>query len=167
MDDDGMVTASAGGRPAHRAEVHLRPAQLPEPHRRDAHPGAPPAPGGTGRPLRRADRGGRPLRPVALLRGAPARPRDARRQAGTATASRVYRGNVIYLSTFSKILAPGLRLAWVVAPPEVIRQLVQAKQGADLHTSDLYPDDRLRGGPRRLPRPHVGLSAACTASGAT
>jgi 2-aminoadipate transaminase len=48
---------------------------------------------------------------------------------------RCYRGNVIYLSTFSKILAPGLRLAWVIAPPEVIRKLVQAKQGADLHTA--------------------------------
>lgn len=48
-----------------------------------------------------------------------------------------YRGNVIYLSTFSKILAPGLRLAWVVAPPEVIAKLVQAKQGADLHTATL------------------------------
>lgn len=46
-----------------------------------------------------------------------------------------YRGNVIYLSTFSKTLAPGLRLAWVVAPPDVIRKLVQAKQGTDLHTS--------------------------------
>jgi 2-aminoadipate transaminase len=46
-----------------------------------------------------------------------------------------YRGNVIYLSTFSKILAPGIRLAWVIAPPEVVRKLVQAKQGADLHTS--------------------------------
>ena len=46
-----------------------------------------------------------------------------------------YTGNVIYLSTFSKILTPGLRLAWVVAPPEVIRKLVQAKQGADLHTA--------------------------------
>jgi len=46
-----------------------------------------------------------------------------------------YRGNVIYLSTFSKIMAPGIRLAWVIAPPEVIRKLVQAKQGADLHTS--------------------------------
>ncbi len=46
-----------------------------------------------------------------------------------------YRGNVIYLSTFSKILAPGLRLAWIIAPPEVIRKLVQAKQGADLHTA--------------------------------
>ncbi len=47
----------------------------------------------------------------------------------------IYSGNVIYTSTFSKILAPGLRLAWVVAPSEVIRKLVQAKQGADLHTS--------------------------------
>jgi 2-aminoadipate transaminase len=47
----------------------------------------------------------------------------------------VYRGNVIYLSTFSKILAPGIRLGWVVAPPEVIGKLVQAKQGADLHTA--------------------------------
>ena len=46
-----------------------------------------------------------------------------------------YGGNVIYLSTFSKILSPGIRLAWVVAPPQVIRKLVQAKQGADLHTS--------------------------------
>ena len=46
-----------------------------------------------------------------------------------------YRGNVIYLSTFSKILAPGLRLGYVIAPPEVIRKLVLAKQGADLHTA--------------------------------
>ncbi len=46
-----------------------------------------------------------------------------------------YTGNVIYLSTFSKILAPGLRLAWVIAPVEVIRKLTQAKQGADLHTA--------------------------------
>jgi 2-aminoadipate transaminase len=49
--------------------------------------------------------------------------------------STCYRGNVIYLSTFSKILAPGIRLAWVIAPPEVIKKLVQAKQGTDLHTS--------------------------------
>ena len=44
-------------------------------------------------------------------------------------------GNVIYLSTFSKTLAPGLRLGWIVAPPEVIAKLVQLKQGSDLHTS--------------------------------
>lgn len=46
-----------------------------------------------------------------------------------------YHGNVVYLSTFSKILAPGIRLAWVVATPEIIQKLVMAKQGADLHTS--------------------------------
>ncbi|MFQ6117767.1 MAG: PLP-dependent aminotransferase family protein, partial [Candidatus Bipolaricaulia bacterium] len=46
-----------------------------------------------------------------------------------------YSGNVVYLSTFSKTLAPGLRLGWVIAPVEVIERLVQAKQGADLHTS--------------------------------
>jgi 2-aminoadipate transaminase len=46
-----------------------------------------------------------------------------------------YHGNVIYLSTFSKILSPGIRLGWVIAPPEVIRKLVQAKQGTDLHTA--------------------------------
>ncbi|NOH00985.1 MAG: PLP-dependent aminotransferase family protein [Chloroflexi bacterium] len=46
-----------------------------------------------------------------------------------------YTGNVIYLSTFSKLLAPGLRLAWVIAPPNVIRKLVMTKQAADLHTS--------------------------------
>jgi 2-aminoadipate transaminase len=46
-----------------------------------------------------------------------------------------YHGNVIYLSTFSKTIAPGIRLAWIVAPKEVIRKIVQAKQGADLHTS--------------------------------
>jgi len=46
-----------------------------------------------------------------------------------------YTGNVIYLSTFSKILAPGIRLAWVIAPEEVIHKLVQSKQGADLNTA--------------------------------
>jgi 2-aminoadipate transaminase len=44
-------------------------------------------------------------------------------------------GNVIYLSTFSKTLAPGLRLGWIVAPPDVITKMIQLKQGADLHTS--------------------------------
>ncbi len=49
----------------------------------------------------------------------------------------LYSGNVIYLSTFSKTLAPGLRLGWIIAPVEVTRKLVQAKQGTDLHTSTL------------------------------
>jgi 2-aminoadipate transaminase len=44
-------------------------------------------------------------------------------------------GNVIYLSTFSKTLAPGIRLAWIVAPEDVVSKLVLLKQAADLHTS--------------------------------
>jgi len=43
--------------------------------------------------------------------------------------------NVIYLSTFSKTLCPGLRVGWVVAHHDVINQMVTAKQGTDLHTS--------------------------------
>lgn len=53
------------------------------------------------------------------------------------TAETPYDGNVLYLSTFSKTLSPGLRLGWIIAPPEVITRLGQAKQGVDLHTSTL------------------------------
>ena len=49
----------------------------------------------------------------------------------------LHKENAIYLSTFSKTLAPGLRLGWIVAPEQVIAKLVQAKQGADLHTGGL------------------------------
>ncbi len=46
----------------------------------------------------------------------------------------LHKENVIYLSTFSKTLAPGIRIGWVTAPSKIISKLVQAKQGADLHT---------------------------------
>ncbi len=44
-------------------------------------------------------------------------------------------GYVIYLSSFSKILFPGLRLGWIAAPRPVVRQLALAKQSVDLHSN--------------------------------
>lgn len=44
-------------------------------------------------------------------------------------------GLVIYLSTFSKTIAPGLRVAWLVAEPKIYSKLVVAKQATDLHTN--------------------------------
>jgi 2-aminoadipate transaminase len=44
---------------------------------------------------------------------------------------------VIYLGTFSKILSPGIRLGWVVAPPPVLEKIVLGKGAADLCTSTL------------------------------
>ncbi len=44
-------------------------------------------------------------------------------------------GRVIYLSTFSKILAPGFRIAWVIAAEEVMRKLALCKQAQDLCTA--------------------------------
>jgi 2-aminoadipate transaminase len=45
--------------------------------------------------------------------------------------------HVVYLSTFSKTLAPGLRVGWAALPEALTTRFVQAKQGMDLHTSSL------------------------------
>jgi 2-aminoadipate transaminase len=43
----------------------------------------------------------------------------------------------ILLGTFSKTISPGLRVGWIVAPDQVMKKLIIAKQASDLHTSRL------------------------------
>ena len=56
---------------------------------------------------------------------------DAASRGGSA-----YDGPVIYLGTLSKSLAPGLRVGWAVAAPEIIRMLTLAKQCSDIASSN-------------------------------
>src|SRR5438093_817871 len=69
-------------------------------------------------------------------------------------------GVVVYIGTFSKVLFPGLRLGWVVAPPPLAERLRAAKQLADLHTSALIQAAVHRFCERRLLDRHVARIAA-------
>ena len=80
---------------------------------------------------RRADRRGRSLRRARTSR--------TRRRADDTRPIKAddHDGRVIYLSSFSKTLAPGFRVAWIDAPRDAVGKLEMAKQAADLLTPAL------------------------------
>lgn len=45
--------------------------------------------------------------------------------------------NVVHLGSFSKVIAPGLRVGYAVAPEALVSKLLQAKQASDLHTTGI------------------------------
>ena len=123
------------------------------------------------RDARAAGARGQPLRPAPLRGRAAAHALLARRlHDGRGGASDF----VIYLGTFSKILSPGVRLGWAVAPRPVLEKLNLGKQGADLCSASVtqlfvstYFEERgAGGGPgvARLPRPAPGRSTARAAT---
>ncbi len=67
-------------------------------------------------------------------------------------------GHVIYLSTLSKVFAPGLRMGFCLAPEPIRHWLVLAKQGVDLHTSTFnqaLAAEYLTGGHLKRHLPHI------------
>lgn len=61
----------------------------------------------------------------------------------------------IYLGTFSKTMAPGLRLGWIVCPEVLMQRFIQAKQGCDLHTGTLVQYIAADICERGLLKPHI------------
>lgn len=49
------------------------------------------------------------------------------------------KGLVIYLGSFSKILAPGYRVGWVCAAPQILEKYIFAKQGCDMQVTSIIP----------------------------
>lgn len=54
---------------------------------------------------------------------------------GLFALSQQYGGTVIRMGSFSKVLAPGMRIGFIIAAPAIIGKMVQLKQATDLHTA--------------------------------
>ena len=52
--------------------------------------------------------------------------------------------HVVYVGTFSKILAPGIRLAYAVASPQIVDAMLRTKRGVDFHTDTLLQEAVVR-----------------------
>ena len=116
----------AGGRVrrAGKAPLFLLHPQFPEPYWKDDEPCKAPGCAGAGAQIRCAGAGGRPLRRAALCR----RARAQHQKPGQGNS-------VIYAASFSKILCPGMRLAFCACDEKLARSMVVAKQGSDVHTN--------------------------------
>ena len=138
MDDDGMRSEELDAiLRRHPGQVHLRPAQLPEPERPDDE-----------------HRPRKILVETAQKHGVPIVEDDPygelRFEGEQLTSLRsMWPEGVVYLGTFSKILAPGFRLGWLVAPPSCTTRSSSASS-------------RLTCTPRPAPRWRPTRSAAAT-----
>lgn len=72
-----------------------------------------------------------------------------------------YEGPVVYLGTLSKSIAPGLRVGWAVASPEMVRMLTLAKQCSDLSSSMFAQAVALELLEAHVEDAHVPLILAC------
>jgi 2-aminoadipate transaminase len=76
-------------------------------------------------------------------------------------------GRVLYLSTFSKTLAPGFRVGWMVAPPSLIDRFETAKQSTDLTSGILDQHVVYEAVKRGVVHALAPSSARCTRASAT
>ena len=81
--------------------------------------------------------------------------------AGRGAGPGPYDGRVVYLGTLSKSIAPGLRVGWAIAEPEMIRMLTLAKQCSDLSSSMFAQAVALELLEAHVEDAHVPLILAC------